>query len=61
MMWLNYPSEIVRTLNTERWREAADDHQPAVVGLAFSGISRVTAAARRVLGFRSTDEASADC
>ena len=61
MMWLNYPAQMVRTLNAERRREAADDRQPAVVGLALSGISRVPAAARRVLGFRSTDEACAGC
>jgi len=52
---------MVRTLTAERRREAAEDRQPAVVGLAFSGISRVTAAARRVLGLRSTDEACAGC
>jgi hypothetical protein len=61
MMWLNYPAQIVRTIDAQRRREDAEDRQPAVVGLASSGISRVTAAARRVLGFRSTDEASAGC
>jgi len=60
-MWLNYPPQMVRTLNAERRREAAEDRQSAVVGLAFSGISRVTAATRRVLGLRSTDEACAGC
>jgi len=60
-MWLNYPSQMVRTLNAERRREAIDDRQPAVVGLAFAGISRVTAAARRVLGIRSANESCAGC
>jgi hypothetical protein len=60
-MWLNYPLQMLRALNAERRREAAEDRQSAVVGLAFSGISRVTAATRRVLGFRSTDEACAGC
>jgi hypothetical protein len=61
MMWLNYPTQVVRTLTAERRREDAEDRQPAVVGLVFSGISRVTSAARRVFGLRSTDEACAGC
>ena len=60
-MWLNYPIQMLRALNAERRREAAEDRQSAVVGLAFSGISRVTAATRRVLGFRSAYEANAGC
>jgi len=60
-MWLNYPIQMLRALNAERRREAAEDRQSAVVGLAFSGISRVTAATRRVLGFRSAGEANAGC
>ena len=59
-MWLNYPLQMLRALNAERRREAAEDRQSAVVGLAFSGISRVTAAARRVLGFWTNDEVNAD-
>jgi hypothetical protein len=60
MMWLNYSTEMLLTLDAERQREVAADCQPAVVGLAFSGISRVTAAARRVLGFWTNDEVNAD-
>jgi len=60
-MWLNYPIQMLRALNSERRRETADVRQSAVVGLAFSGISRVTATTRRVLGFRTADEANAGC
>jgi hypothetical protein len=61
MMWLNYSSEMVRTLTAERRREASEDRPSATVGLAIAGISRVTAMARHWLGFRSAEEACTGC
>jgi hypothetical protein len=60
-MWLNYPPQMVRTLTADRRREVSEDRPSAIAGLAISGVSRVAAAARRLLGFRKADEACAGC
>jgi len=60
-MWLNYPTTMVRTLTAERRREVSEDRPSAIVGLAISGVSRVAATARRLLGFRTADQACAGC
>ncbi|MGD0122322.1 MAG: hypothetical protein ABSC46_07170 [Candidatus Limnocylindrales bacterium] len=52
---------MVRTLTAERRREVSEDRPSAIVGLAISGVSRVTATARRLLGFRTADEACSGC
>lgn len=60
-MWLNYPTQMVRTLTAERRREVTEDRPSAIVGLAISGVTRVAATARRLLGFRKADQACAGC
>jgi hypothetical protein len=52
---------MVRMLTAERRREASEDRPSATVGLAISGINRVTAMARRLFGIRSAEEACAGC
>ena len=60
-MWLNYPPQMARMLTAERRREMSEDRPSAIVGLALSGVSRVMATARRLLGFRTADEACSGC
>lgn len=60
-MWLGYPSKMVRDLTAERRREVTEDRPSAIEGLAVWSISRVNAAARRILGFRPTKESCAGC
>ena len=60
-MWLNFPPQMVRSLNAERRRDVAQDRPSAIVELAIAGISRVTAMTRRLVGFPSADAACADC
>jgi hypothetical protein len=52
---------MVRDLTAERRREVTEDRPLAIEGLAVWSISRVNAAARRILGIRSTTESCADC
>jgi hypothetical protein len=61
MMWLNYPTSMVRTLTAERRRDVSEDRPSAIVGLASSGVSRAIATVRRLLGFRTADEACSGC
>ena len=60
-MWLNYPTQMVRMLTAERRREVSADRPSAIVGLAISGIAQAKATARRLLGFRTADEACSGC
>jgi len=60
-MWLSYTSRMVRDLTAERRREVTEDRPSAIEGLAIWSISRVTATARRILGFRSAKESCAGC
>jgi len=60
-MWLNYPTQMVRTLTAERRREVSEDRPSAIAGLAVSGLARARATARRLLGFRTAEEACSGC
>ena len=60
-MWLNYPTQMVRTLTADRRREVSADRPSAIVWLAISGIAQAKATARRLLGIRTADEACSGC
>ena len=60
-MWLNYPTQMIRTLTADRRREVSANRPSAIVGLAVAGIAQARATARRLLGNRTADEACPGC